>query len=230
MVRLELGQVEVRPAAARARARRRCGTGTARRRTGTPRSARRRPARATRPGASRAAGRRACAARSPSRYDLPSGESNASVPRTASISAACPPTTFAQVGDSASSRSAMNTRAPELSALIIIFGSAGPVISTRRSSRSAGAGATVQSASRIVARAGQEVEPIRRHRAPPVARARRWRRSSAERPEAALQVGDERERLVGQDALGRRRPAGPVTTTPGGGHQVSPPRDGPSPR
>ena len=51
----------------------------------------------------------------------------------------------------------MNTRAPELRALIIIFGSAGPVISTRRSSRSAGAGATVQSASRIVARGGQEV-------------------------------------------------------------------------
>ena len=31
----------------------------------------------------------------------------------------------------------MKTRAPELSALIIILGSAGPVISTRRSSRSA---------------------------------------------------------------------------------------------
>ena len=43
----------------------------------------------------------------------------------------------------------MNTRAPEFSALIIILGSAGPVISTRRSSKSAGAGATVQSASRI---------------------------------------------------------------------------------
>ncbi len=42
----------------------------------------------------------------------------------------------------------MNTLAPELSALIIILGSAGPVISTRRSSRSAGAGATVHSASR----------------------------------------------------------------------------------
>ena len=35
----------------------------------------------------------------------------------------------------------MKTRAPEFRALIIIFGSAGPVISTRRSSRSAGAGA-----------------------------------------------------------------------------------------
>ena len=43
----------------------------------------------------------------------------------------------------------MKTRAPELRALIIIFGSAGPVISTRRSSRSAGARATRQSAARI---------------------------------------------------------------------------------
>jgi hypothetical protein len=39
----------------------------------------------------------------------------------------------------------MNTFAPEFRALIIIFFSAGPVISTRRSSRSCGAGATRQS-------------------------------------------------------------------------------------
>ena len=38
----------------------------------------------------------------------------------------------------------MKTLAPELRALIIIFGSTGPVISTRRSSRSAGAVATRQ--------------------------------------------------------------------------------------
>src|SRR5687768_3476272 len=42
----------------------------------------------------------------------------------------------------------MNTLAPELSALMIIFRSTGPVISTRRSSRSAGASATCQSPSR----------------------------------------------------------------------------------
>ena len=41
----------------------------------------------------------------------------------------------------------MKTLAPEFRALIIIFGSTGPVISTRRSSRSAGAGATRQSGS-----------------------------------------------------------------------------------
>ena len=38
----------------------------------------------------------------------------------------------------------MKTRAPELSALIIIFRSGGPVISQRRSRRSGGAGATFQ--------------------------------------------------------------------------------------
>ena len=42
----------------------------------------------------------------------------------------------------------MKTLAPELSALITIFASAGPVSSTRRSSRSGGADATVHSASR----------------------------------------------------------------------------------
>ena len=104
----------------------------------------------------------------------PPADSNASVPRTASARAACPPTTFAQLGDSASSRSAMNTRAPELSALIIIFGSAGPVISTRRSSRSAGAGATDQSAARTSAVSGRKPScrpPAR------IALSRSWRRS-----------------------------------------------------
>src|SRR5690349_10150129 len=55
-----------------------------------------------------------------------------------------PVTTLLQGGLKASSKSAMNTRAPELSALIIILRSTGPVISTRRSCRSAGAGATVK--------------------------------------------------------------------------------------
>ena len=53
--------------------------------------------------------------------------------------------TLSHVGEFASSKSAMKTRAPELSALIIIFRSTGPVISTRRSCRSAGAGVTVKS-------------------------------------------------------------------------------------
>ncbi len=57
--------------------------------------------------------------------------------------------TLAHVGESASSMSAMNIRAPEFSALIVILGSAGPVISTRRSRRSRGVSATCQSLSRI---------------------------------------------------------------------------------
>jgi hypothetical protein len=40
---------------------------------------------------------------------------------------------LSQVGEFASSKSAMKTFAPQLSALIIIFRSTGPVISTRRS-------------------------------------------------------------------------------------------------
>src|SRR5687768_187419 len=56
-----------------------------------------------------------------------------------------PPTTLLQCGVLASSMSASQTRAPELRALIVIFRSVGPVISTRRSWRSSGTGATVQS-------------------------------------------------------------------------------------
>ena len=47
-----------------------------------------------------------------------------------------------QVGAFESSKSAMNTLAPELRALMTILRSTGPVISTRRSNRSAGRGAT----------------------------------------------------------------------------------------
>ncbi len=55
---------------------------------------------------------------------------------------------LSQRGVLASSKSAMNTLAPELSALMTILRSTGPVISTRRSAMSAGYGAQVQSASR----------------------------------------------------------------------------------
>ena len=90
------------------------------------------------------------ARRSTSRYARPP-TSRASVPRTASRRLACPSTRFCQVGEHESSRSAMKTRAPELRALIIIFRSTGPVISTRRSFRSAGAAATCQSPWRTAA-------------------------------------------------------------------------------
>src|SRR5690348_1989532 len=82
-----------------------------------------------------------------SRYCLPPA-SRAIVRRTASLRLRCPSMMFAQVGEQESSRSAMKTFAPELSALIIILRSTGPVISTRRSVRSTGAGATCHPASR----------------------------------------------------------------------------------
>ena len=65
------------------------------------------------------------------------------VRRTASRRLSWPSSRFSQVGVVESSKSAMKTFAPELSALMIILRSTGPVISTRRSSRSAGSGATV---------------------------------------------------------------------------------------
>src|SRR5262245_7403941 len=90
-----------------------------------------------------------------------------------------PATTLLQGGLRASSKSAMKTRAPELSALIIILRSTGPVISTRRSVRSAGDGATVQLPIRTALDSGEKSG-----RAPPrrrswVSRRRLSRRSRA---------------------------------------------------
>ena len=95
----------------------------------------------------------------------------------------------------------MKTLAPELSALMIILRSTGPVISTRRSSRSGGIGATLQSPSRTALRLGEEVEALARveprlHRA-----ARRASSSSMRGANARDELGDERERLGGQHAL-----------------------------
>ena len=60
------------------------------------------------------------------------------------------------MGEVASSKSAMNTLAPELSALMTILRSTGPVISVLRSSRSAGAAATFHEPSRIDFVAGRK--------------------------------------------------------------------------
>src|ERR1039457_4152225 len=82
---------------------------------------------------------------------------------------------FSQAGEVASSKSAMNTFAPELSALMTILRSTGPVISVRRSRRSAGAGATLHEPSRIGLGGGGEA------RETPAARAARVRRISRRR-------------------------------------------------
>ena len=118
-------------------------------------------------------------------YSLPSGEVKARRPRTASRRVSCPPTTLRQCGVLASSRSASHTRAPELRALIAIFGSVGPVISTRRSRRSAGTGATVQSESRTSAVPGRKsrrpvraISSRRLRRAASSSSRRSWKRAS----------------------------------------------------
>ena len=91
----------------------------------------------------------ACSSCGFSAYCLPFSAVNARSPCTAPISARWPVSRFCQVGEVESSKSAMNTFAPEFSALMTIFGSTGPVISTRRSCRAVGTGATVQSPSRM---------------------------------------------------------------------------------
>ena len=67
-----------------------------------------------------------------SEYCLPSELSYVIVPSIASIRFTWPSTWFCQVGEFASSKSAMKPLAPELSALMTSLRSVGPVISTRR--------------------------------------------------------------------------------------------------
>ena len=66
-------------------------------------------------------------------YALPSGDVKSIRRRIASRRLSCPCMLLSQRGVLASSKSAMNTLAPELSALMTILRSTGPVISTRRS-------------------------------------------------------------------------------------------------
>src|SRR5262249_33169728 len=76
--------------------------------------------------------------------------------RVASRKLSCPSMLLRQVGELESSKSAMKTLAPELRPLMIIFRSTGPVISTRRSRRSSGIGATVHFPSRTAAGFGRK--------------------------------------------------------------------------
>ena len=84
----------------------------------------------------------------------------------------------------------MKTLAPELSALMTIFRSTGPVISTRRSSRSRGTGETVQFASRtsrVSARNFGAFALIETS----LTRLPRGQQARDAGAEAALQIGDE---------------------------------------
>ena len=124
---------------------------------------------------------------------------------------------LSQVGELASSKSAMNTFAPELSALMTILRSTGPVISTRRSAIAGGYGATFQSASRIDAVSGRKSgsSPVRR---PACRSPRRASSSLAPAAELALELGQERDDLGGEDVGGPVRScAARVRRAPGCG-------------
>ena len=77
-------------------------------------------------------------------YSLPSGEVKSIRRSSASVRFSWPWITLRQDGVEESSMSASHTLAPEFSALMVIFLSTGPVISTRRSSRPGAGGATRQ--------------------------------------------------------------------------------------
>ena len=175
-MRLELREVEVRPAPLRAVARvpRHVQAEVEERRRDRLavdlRSAARR-------GASRAAGSAASRSRRSGGTSCPASRARSRGARRR-VTFRWPSTTFSHVGEHASSKSAMKTRAPELSALIIILRSTGPVISQRRSRRSAGASATRHSASRTSFVSGRKRGSLARVE---LAAAARCRRSSSSR-------------------------------------------------
>lgn len=107
------------------------------------------------------------------RYSLPSGLVYSMRSRIASWRLTWLAMTLRHSGLEASSQSASHTFAPELSALIVIFRSIGPVISTRRSSRPGAGGATRQLASSRMRR----VASRKRGESPSAKAARRLRRS-----------------------------------------------------
>ena len=125
------------------------------------------------------------------------------VRRTASYRLTCPSTTFVQCGVLASSRSASQTLAPELSALIAILRSVGPVISTRRSTSPGAGGGTCHDDSRISRVSGRKSSlPVRaissRRCGPP------GQQLVAARPEPALQVVHEGPGLGAEDLVHAR--------------------------
>ena len=132
--------------------------------------------------------------------------SSAIVFRTASRTFRWPSTTFAQVGEHASSKSAMKTFAPELSALIIILRSTGPgdldaaVLQIRRRRTHAPVGFP------HLFRLLEEVRPLARVEAslPLGAGGEQLEPLAAE---LAVEALDERERLLRQDVSRLEQPA-----------------------
>ena len=124
------------------------------------------------------------------------------VPSIASTRFACPATWLRQVGEFASSKSAMKPRAPEFSALMTSLRSVGPgdldapvgVVGPRRRDPPVGLA--------DVARLGQEVErPAAPQRV--AALAAGGEQLAAPRAEAVVQLGDEGDRVGGEDLRAR---------------------------
>ena len=134
---------------------------------------------------------------------------------TASMRFDWPSTQFVHVGEFASSKSAMKTFAPELSALITILRSTGPVISTRRSWRSAGVGATRQLRSSRTScvsgrKSGSSPASIRCCRS-----SRRWSSSARRGPSSRCSVAT-KARASGVRMRSPASPASASTSTPAG--------------
>jgi hypothetical protein len=128
---------------------------------------------------------------------------------------------FLQVGEFESSKSAMNPRAPELSALMTILRSVGPVISTRLSCRRRRHAPRVVVAH--VTRLGEELGQLARVTAR-LGLAARAEELLPCRVESPVQLGDELERLRGQHLVEALAP-GPadLDTLDGRGHGSQPP-------
>ena len=202
-VALQLRQVVVGAGLPRRAAPARCGRGRGRNPPAAPGQACRPPGNGAPRRCSPRGRTRSTAVSASSRYDLPLTPGRCSRSAAGPRPSGCPgprsrsPTS----GLSESSKSAMNTCAPELSALMIILRSTGPVISTRRSSRSRGIGATFQSRRAHAGRLGQEVEPLGAGVEPGLADGPGRQQFLERGPEPPGQVLDERARLRRQDAV-----------------------------
>ena len=193
-VRLELREVEVPPVARRGCGGSRGRSRTASRTSAAPSTSKWRSSRCQPRGRTNST-----ATSSFSAYCF-SPVSSEIVRSSASVRFRWPSMQFSQVGEFASSKSAMKTFAPELSALITILRSTGPVISTRRSAISSGNGAIRQSPARTSAGLGEEVGQLARGEPCQPLRAAR-EELAAPVAELALEVGQERDRLRREDVV-----------------------------
>ena len=136
-----------------------------------------------------------------SAYSFPSALVKSMVRSSASLRLSWPVIMLSQSGVLASSKSASQTFAPELRALIVIFLSVGPVISTRRSTSPGAGGATRQlGVLADIRRLGQEVE----HRAAGelgLAAAARGQQLGPARAEFGVESGDEVDGLRREDLV-----------------------------